>query len=55
MCEKLTVLRNDLGQLGAEAMVVAALDESAWLLNVRGSDVAYNPVVISYTLVTQET
>jgi Xaa-Pro aminopeptidase len=33
-------------------MLVTALDEIAWLLNVRGSDIAYNPLVLSYLLVT---
>ena len=39
---------------GVDAFLVTALDEIAWLLNVRGSDVEYNPVVISYLLVTME-
>ncbi len=30
------------------AMIISALDEIAWLLNIRGNDVEYNPVVISY-------
>ena len=37
-----------------DAIFLTALDEIAWLLNVRGSDVDYNPVVISYLLVTME-
>ena len=37
-----------------DAVFLTALDEIAWLLNVRGSDVDYNPVVISYLLVTME-
>ena len=32
------------------AMIVSALDEIAWLLNIRGNDVEYNPVVISYVV-----
>ena len=39
---------------GVDAIFLSALDEIAWLLNVRGSDVEYNPVVISYLLVTME-
>ena len=39
---------------GVDAIFHTALDEIAWLLNVRGSDVEYNPVVISYLLVTME-
>ncbi len=35
-----------------DAVFVSALDEIAWLLNVRGSDIEYNPFVISYLLVT---
>ena len=34
------------------ALVVTTLDAIAWLFNVRGSDVAYNPVVIAYAVVT---
>mmetsp|Transcript_24888 Transcript_24888/g.61125 ORF Transcript_24888/g.61125 Transcript_24888/m.61125 type:complete len:634 (+) Transcript_24888:25-1926(+) len=52
--DKIRNLREELTKLEAEAMVVTALDEVAWLLNVRGSDVSYNPVVISYALVTQQ-
>ena len=37
---------------GVDAIFLTALDEIAWLLNVRGSDVDYNPLVISYLLVT---
>ena len=37
-----------------DAVFLTALDEIAWLLNVRGSDVDYNPVVISYLLVTMD-
>jgi Xaa-Pro aminopeptidase len=34
-----------------EIYIVSALDEIAWILNMRGSDVAYNPVAISYLLI----
>ena len=37
-----------------DAVFLSALDEIVWLLNVRGSDVDYNPVVISYLLVTMD-
>jgi Xaa-Pro aminopeptidase len=32
------------------ALIVSALDEIAWLLNIRGNDVEFNPVVISYVV-----
>jgi Xaa-Pro aminopeptidase len=50
--EKLTLLREAMQQQGATAHVLNALDAIAWLYNIRGQDVAYNPVVISYAVVT---
>ncbi|MCR4569711.1 MAG: aminopeptidase P family protein [Bacteroidales bacterium] len=38
----------------ADAIMLSALDEIAWLLNIRGADIEYNPLVISYLLVTME-
>ncbi|MBQ7258940.1 MAG: aminopeptidase P family protein [Paludibacteraceae bacterium] len=35
---------------GGSAMIISALDEIAWLLNIRGNDVEYNPVAISYVV-----
>ena len=49
---KLAWLRKHLVREGADAILLTALDEIAWLLNVRGQDVEYNPVVISYLLVS---
>jgi Xaa-Pro aminopeptidase len=34
--------------------VLTALDEIAWLFNLRGSDIDYNPVFFSYAIVTQD-
>lgn len=50
--DKLACLRRDLALLGAEGTVVSQLDEVAWLLNLRGSDVHCCPVVVSYVMVT---
>jgi len=36
------------------ALIVSALDEIAWLLNIRGNDVEYNPVVISYVVLESD-
>jgi len=38
----------------ADALLVTALDEIAWFLNLRGSDVSYNPVFLSYVLLTKD-
>ena len=39
---------------GADALFVTALDEIAWLLNLRGSDVEFTPVVIAMVLVQRD-
>jgi Xaa-Pro aminopeptidase len=49
---KIGRLRKWLVLHGADAILLASLDQIAWLLNVRGADIAYTPVVISYLLVT---
>ncbi len=36
----------------ADAVLITALDETAWLFNMRGGDVSYNPIFVSYGLVT---
>jgi len=40
-------------EAGAEVLVVSALDDVAWVTNLRGSDIAFNPVFFSYAAVTQ--
>lgn len=35
-------------------LVVSMLDEIAWLLNVRGSDISFNPVFFAYVVVTPD-
>lgn len=49
---KLSRLRAALEADGVEGMLVTMLDEVAWLANLRGCDVEYNPVVVSYMIVT---
>lgn len=44
-------LRTALSEAGADAMVVTALDEVAWLTNLRGTDVHCNPVFVAYAMV----
>ena len=47
---KLARMREQIAKKKANAMIISALDEIAWLLNIRGNDVEYNPVVISYVV-----
>ena len=51
--EKLTELRREMKQRHADVYVISSLDEIAWLFNIRGTDVDYNPLVIAYAIVTQ--
>ncbi|MBO7458572.1 MAG: aminopeptidase P family N-terminal domain-containing protein [Paludibacteraceae bacterium] len=47
---KLKRMRELLEKKKADAQIISALDEIAWLLNIRGNDVEFNPVVISYVV-----
>ena len=49
--QKLADLRDALAARGATHCLVATLDDIAWLLNLRGSDVPFNPLVCAYVLV----
>lgn len=53
--QKIVWLRKWLKDNGFDAILLTALDEIAWMLNIRGRDVAYNPVVISYLFITSDT
>ncbi|KAF6135095.1 hypothetical protein GIB67_040406 [Kingdonia uniflora] len=48
---KLSSLRSELTESGASAIVISMLDEVAWLLNLRGSDVPRSPVMYAYLIV----
>jgi Xaa-Pro aminopeptidase len=52
---KLSRLRKEMKHRNVEAHFLSALDAVAWLFNIRGSDVPFNPVVIAYALVTLDT
>jgi len=52
--EKIDELRKELTEKKASGMVISMLDEVAWLLNLRGSDIDYNPVFFAYALVTAD-
>ncbi|MFJ4397043.1 aminopeptidase P family protein [Pseudomonas sp. NPDC089396] len=51
--EKLAQLRSTLKEKGADWHFLATLDDIAWLFNLRGSDVSYNPVFVSFALIGQ--
>jgi len=51
---KVSRIRKHLLDCGADGLLVTALDEIAWVLNLRGSDVHCNPVFVSYLLIFPE-
>jgi len=50
--DKLLALRDEMKKKGATAHILTTLDDIAWLFNIRGNDIAYNPVVLSYAVIT---
>ena len=52
--DKLIEINQMLHKTGADCTVLSALDEVAWTANIRGTDVSYNPVAISYAYVSDK-
>jgi len=52
--EKLAQLRRGIQAKGADWHFIATLDDIAWLFNLRGSDVSYNPVFLAFALISQQ-
>ena len=52
--DKITRIREALRERHADGMLMAALDDIAWTLNLRGTDVHCNPVFVSYLLIASK-
>lgn len=52
--EKLNEINDLLHKEGADCLLLTALDEIAWTFNIRGTDVMYNPVAISYGFISEK-
>ena len=52
--EKLKELRRQMTKEGADVHILTSLDDIAWLLNLRGDDVKYNPVFLANLVLEQE-
>lgn len=50
--EKIASIRQQMKKQGAEYHVISSLDDLAWALNIRGSDVSCNPVVLGFLLIS---
>ena len=49
--DKLDGLRRHMADCRADRMLIAGLDDIAWLFNIRGGDIAFNPVPMAYALI----
>lgn len=54
LASKVVRIRKSLRELHADGMLVSALDNIAWTLNLRGTDVHCNPVFVSYLLIESD-
>ena len=52
--DKIEEINRMLHQAGADCTILSALDEVAWTCNIRGTDVSYNPVAVSYAFVSEK-
>jgi Xaa-Pro aminopeptidase len=52
--DKIAAIRKRLQEEGVDGLMISALDEIAWVLNIRGNDVHDNPVLVSFLLITQD-
>lgn len=52
--QKIADLRKAMKEEKADVHVLTTLDDIVWLLNIRGNDIPYNPVVLSYVAVTED-
>jgi len=52
--EKIEEVRKEMNKKEADYFILGSLDDIAWVYNIRGNDIACNPVVISYALISKE-
>ncbi|MCV2370807.1 aminopeptidase P family protein [Roseateles oligotrophus] len=52
--EKLADIRTAMARIGASHHFISSVDDSAWLFNLRGADVDYNPVFMAHTLLSAD-
>lgn len=52
--DKIKRIRSEMKKEGAQVHVIASLDDIAWIFNLRGNDVRYNPVFLAFALITED-
>ena len=50
--DKVKEIREQMKLKKANVLILSALDDVAWVLNLRGSDIQFNPVFFSYVVIT---
>ena len=51
---KLSRVRAEMAKFGANAHIIATLDDTGWLFNIRGNDVEFFPLILSYSMVLED-
>ncbi|MGN0383411.1 MAG: aminopeptidase P family protein [Eubacterium sp.] len=51
---KLQRVREEMKRQDADVHIITSLDDIAWLFNIRGSDILYNPVIFAFAMITHE-
>ncbi|MEM9548196.1 MAG: aminopeptidase P family protein, partial [Bacteroidota bacterium] len=51
--EKIDEIRKEMEQQEVDHHLITTLDDIAWIFNIRGSDIEFNPVAIAYTLISK--
>ena len=51
--EKISEVRKYMKENEAQNYLLTSLDDIAWLFNIRGNDILFNPVVLSYAIITE--
>lgn len=51
---KISTIRNHISNTGIDYILISALDEIAWTLNMRGTDIECNPLFVSYLLISEK-
>ncbi|MGN0400072.1 MAG: aminopeptidase P family protein [Blautia sp.] len=51
--EKIAMVRETMKKSGTNVHILSGIDDIAWLLNIRGNDIVYNPVVLSYVIIKE--
>lgn len=52
--EKINEVRSEMIRCKARNYIITSLDDIAWLFNIRGNDITFNPVALAYALVTDK-